>query len=135
MGDNAPLVRVLEVELPASTILATTIENVRAPFAGTVQAVRYLPLASVTGAASPSSRTISLINKGQSGAGSTSVAALPLVSGTNLVAFDEATVPLSGTAANLVVAEGDVLAVQSAPVGGTGLVEGGGTAIIEIARA
>lgn len=134
MADSAPLIRTLEVELPASTILATTSESVRAPFAGTVQAVRYLPLAAVTGAASPSSRTISLINKAQDGTGSTSVAALPLLSGTNLVAFDEKAIPLSATAANLVVAEGDVLTVTSVPVGGTGLVEGGGTAIIEIAR-
>jgi hypothetical protein len=134
MVDSAPLVKTLEVEVPASTILATTSETLRAPISGTVQAVRYIPLAAVTGAASPASRTLSVVNRAQDGSGSTVVASLPLVATVNLVAFDEKTIPLSGTAANLVVAEGDVLEFRSAAVGGTGLVEGGGTAIIEIAR-
>jgi hypothetical protein len=134
MPDSSPLVRTVEVELPASTILATTSENVRSPFAGTVQAVRYLPLASVTGAASPSSRTLSLVNRGQDGSGSTVVASLALVATVNLVAFDEKTITLSAVAGATTVAEGDVLEFRSAAVGGTGLVEGGGTAIVEIAR-
>lgn len=135
MPDSAPFTRTLDADLEAATALVTNSESVRAPFAGTVASVRYLPLAAVTGAASPASRTLSLVNRGQNGAGSTVIATLNLLAGTNLVAFDEAALALSGTAANLNVAEGDVLEFRSAPVGGTGLAEGGGTAIVEIARA
>jgi hypothetical protein len=135
MPESAPFVRPLEIEIAASTALVTTSGSERVPFAGIVQAVRLLPLAAVTGAASPASRTYTLVNRGQDGSGSTAVATLNLVSGTNLVAFDERAVPLSGTAANLNVAEGDVLELRSAPVGGTGLADGGATAIVEIARA
>lgn len=135
MTEQAPFSRALEIEFDPSAATATTSGTERVPFGGTVTAVRLLPLAAVTGAASPASRTVSLVNRGQSGAGSTVVATLNLVSGTNLVAFDERAVPLSGTAANLQVAEGDVLEFRSAAVGATGLADGGGTAIVEIARA
>jgi hypothetical protein len=135
MPDSSPLVRPLEIEIAASGATATTSGSERVPFAGVVQAVRLLPLAAVTGAASPASRTYTLVNRGQDGNGSTAVATLALTSGVNLVAFDERAVPLSGTAANLNVAEGDVLELRSAAVGATGLADGGATAIVEIARA
>lgn len=135
MTETAPYVARLEIEFDPSAATATTSGTERVPFSGSVSAVRLLPLAAVTGAASPASRTVSLVNRGQNGAGSTVVATLNLVSGTNLVAFDERALTLSGTAANLNVAEGDVLELRSAAVGATGLADGGGTAIVEIARA
>jgi hypothetical protein len=83
--------------------------------------------------ANTNSRTLNVINKGQAGAGSTSVASLALVSGTNLAAFAPSAVTLSGTANNLVVAVGDVLQIQSLAVG-TGIADPGGEFEILIDR-
>lgn len=133
-GEKAPFRRSEQVDVDAATALVTTSRVVEAPFAGTVASVTYTPIAAVTGANSPASRTLSLINKGQAGAGTTVVASLALVSGVNLVAFDEKDITLSATAADLVVAAGDVLEFRSAAVGGTGLADPGGTATIEFSR-
>lgn len=132
---SAPLVRDISARVPAVTILATTVTGVgEAPYAGTVTAVTYTADAAVTGANSPASRTVSLINKGQAGAGTTVIATLALVSGVNLVAFDEKPITLSVTAADLVIAAGDILAWSSAAVGGTGLVDPGGLVDITVSR-
>lgn len=129
-----PQATVKNFDVDAATILATTNELVEAPFDGVVTSVTYTAVAAVTGAASPASRTISLINKGQSGAGTTVVASLALLSGVNLAAFDEKALTLSATAADRVVTAGDILAFQSAPVGGTGLVDPGGSASVRFER-
>lgn len=132
---SAPLVRTIQSQVPAVTILATTVTTIgEAPFAGTVTAVTYTAPAAVTGAASPASRTVSLINKGQTGVGTTVVASLALLGGVNLVAYDEKALTLSATAADLVIATGDILAWSSAPVGGTGLVDPGGLVQIDVSR-
>lgn len=132
---SAPLIRTLQTQVPAVTILATTVTMAtEAPYAGTVSGVSYTAIAAVTGAASPSSRTVSLINKGQAGAGTTVVASLALLSGVNLVAYDEKAITLSATAADLVLVAGDILAWSSAAVGGTGLVDPGGLVQIEVTR-
>lgn len=132
---EAPLLQRATQTMAAVTATATGTQDVRAPQAGIVTAVRYVPVAAVTGAASPASRTLAITNKGQSGTGSTAVASLALIGGVNLAAFDEADLALSGTAANLVVAEGDVLAItSSATTSATGLADPGGTYIVEIAR-
>lgn len=132
---SAPLVRDISSRVPAVTILATTVTSVgEAPYAGTVTAVTYTADAAVTGAASPASRTVSLINKGQAGLGSTVVATLALLGGVNLVAFDEKAITLSATPADLVLVAGDILAWSSAAVGGTGLVDPGGMIDITVSR-
>jgi hypothetical protein len=101
---------------------------VEAPFAGKVIEATFTPLAAVTGAASPASRTLSLVNRGQTGVGTTVVASLALVSGVNLVQFDEKALTLSTTASDLVVAAGDELTFTSTAVtSGTGLADPGGT--------
>jgi hypothetical protein len=125
---------VKNVEQEPVTILATGTNAVEAPFTGKVSEVTYTALAAVTGAASPASRTLSLINRGQAGAGSTVVASLALVASVNLVAFDEKALTLSATAADLLVAAGDILEFRSAPVGGTGLVDPGGTVAVTFER-
>lgn len=125
---------VVRIPVAAATILATVSTIVEAPYAGTVAGVTYTPIAAVTGAASPSSRTLSVVNHGQDGTGTTVVASLALVSGVNLVAYDEKVVTLSATAANLVVAAGDELEFRSAAVGGTGLVDPGGTIEVTFER-
>lgn len=125
---------VQRVEQEPVTILATGTNALEAPFTGKVAEVTYTAVAAVTGAASPASRTLSLINRGQAGAGSTVIASLALVSGVNLVAFDERALTLSSTAADLVVTAGDILEFRSAPVGGTGLVDPGGSVSVTFER-
>lgn len=105
---------------------------VRAPIAGTVTAVTYTPEALVTGA-DTNSRTISLINKGQSGAGAVVVATLALVAGVNSPAFDEKALTLSVVAGATTVAEGDILAFQSLHIG-TGIADPGGLISVSIDR-
>ena len=101
-----------------------------ASFAGVISGVSLVPEAAVTGD-DTNTRSFNLINKGQSGVGTTSVATLALETGTDLVAFDEMALTLSGTEANLVVAKGDVL-VLAETVAGDGLVHSGGRVLISI---
>jgi hypothetical protein len=118
---------VLESSVPAQGTAGTTQARAigEAAHAGTVTSVILIPEGNVTANAT-NYRTISVLNKGQSGSGSTVVATLALDTPTtdDLTAYDEKTVPLSGTAANLVVAAGDVLAA-SETVAGSGLAHGG----------
>ena len=133
MTVTAPLIR--SYSLPVGALGATTSATpaiARAPFAGVVSAVRYAPVANITGADS-NTRTLTLVNKGQDGNGTTSVASLPLVSGTNLTDYNETDLTLSGTPANLVVAEGDILAWSSVYTA-SGLADPGGLVTIEITR-
>lgn len=103
--------------------------------AGRVTSVSYTPEAAITGANSPASRTFTLVNKGQDGTGSTTVATLALVSGVDCSQFDEKAVTLSSTASDRVVAAGDVLLWVSTAVGGTGLADPGGLVQVEIGSA
>ncbi len=105
----------------------------RAPFAGSVSSVTYVPDTTITGA-NTDSRTLSILNKGQGGLGTTEVAALALVSGVNATAFDEKAITLDATAADLVVATGDILSFKSLHIGATGLADPGGLVLIEITR-
>lgn len=132
-GLSAPVTKTLSVRLGAVAAGSdATEEAVVAPFAGTVTAVTYTPDATITGAAT-NNRTISVVNKGQSGSGSTSVASLNFASGTNAPAGDEKAITLSGTPANLTVAQGDVLEVDSTHVG-SGIADPGGLVSITISR-
>lgn len=103
-----------------------------APWAGTVTEVTYAADTAITGA-DTNSRTLSLINKGGAGSGTTAVASLALVNGVDCAAFDEKALTLSGTAAHLVVAAGDALAFKSAVVG-TGIADPGGTVKVVLSR-
>jgi hypothetical protein len=103
-----------------------------APFAATVTSVQYVTPSAITGA-DTNSRTVSLINKGAAGSGSTAVATLALVSGVNTVAYVPKAITLSGTAANLVLAAGDVLNWNSLHVG-TGIADTGGLVVVSYSR-
>lgn len=132
---GSPLVKTFLADADAATILQTKdIIVCEAPFDGVVSSCTYAAIAAVTGGADPTSRTLSLINKGQTGVGTTAVATLALLSGVNLVAYDEKAITLSSTPADLVVASGDVLEWHSVAVGGTGLVDPGGTVTVQISR-
>lgn len=101
-----------------------------APFDGTVTAASILPEAAVTGATA-TARTFTLVNKGQAGAGSTTIATLTLITSNNMVAFDEKDMVLSATAADLNVAKGDVLALVETHAS-TGTAHSGGICKVEI---
>lgn len=104
-----------------------------APYPGVVSAVVYIPTSVLTGA-DTNSRTCTLYNRGQSGAGSTVAASKAFTAGQNAPANDDTNIPLSGTAGNLVVAAGDVLDWESLHIGGTGLADPGGLVRITINR-
>lgn len=134
MSSRAPLVRTIEADSDAVAAGSDGVVTVgRAPFAGTVTEVTYTPNAQLTGA-NTDSRTLSIVNKALDGNGTTSVASKAFTSGVNANDFDETAITLSGTAANLVVAEGDVLAFVSTHVGSTGLADPGGHVKIAISR-
>lgn len=125
--------QVLGATVPALTALVTADQVVgEVKKAGRVTSVSYTPEAAITGAASPASRTFTLVNKGQAGVGTTTVATLAMVGGVNAVAFDEKAITLSSTAADLVVVASDVLVWVSTAVGGTGLADPGGYVDVEI---
>ena len=95
--------------------------------------VAYHPEAAATGD-NTNARTFTLVNKGATGVGTTVIATLALLTGVNLVAFDEKLATLSATASDLVVTEGDVLAWVSTATG-TGVVDPGGNVKVTIERA
>lgn len=99
-----------------------------APRAATVSAVSYVPVTTITGA-NTNTRKVVLVNLGQTGSGNTVVATLQFDSGVNATAGQAKTITLSGTAANLVLAAGDVLQWQSTHVG-TGIADPGGLVAI-----
>lgn len=134
MTDTAPLTKTLFMHVAgvaAGSDLETDVEI--APWAGTVTSVTYVPDTILTGA-NTDSRTLSVINKGAAGSGTTVPAVRAFVSGQNIAADDEGAITLSVTAADLVVAAGDVLAWKSLHVGGTGLADPGGLVKIVLTR-
>lgn len=133
MADTAPLVETIERVIPATATGSDAEFDVDVVnFTGTVTLCEYVAATAITGA-DTNSRTDSLVNKGQSGSGSTSVASKAFTSGVNAAADDNTTITLSGTAANLVVTAGDVLVWQSTHVG-TGLADPGGLLRVQITR-
>lgn len=118
----------VQPQATAGSDLSTNIYQ--CPRAGTVSAVTYATVTAITGA-NTNTRSVSLVNKG-TGAGTTVVATLQFDSGVNTTANSPKTITLSATAANLVVAAGDVLQWQSTHVG-TGIADPGGLAQVSIA--
>ena len=106
----------------------------RVPFAGTVTGVRYIPTSVLTGA-DTNSRTLNVYNRKSDNSGTTVVATKAYTAGQNIAANTAGTVPLSGTAANLDVAAGDVLDFESLHIGGTGLADPGGLVEVDVLKA
>jgi hypothetical protein len=119
----------LKAFIPAQGTAGTAQDQVigECGHAGTVSSVVIVPEAGLTANAT-NYRTFRVVNKGQTGAGSTVVATFATDTPTtdDLTAFDEKAIPLSGTAANLAVAAGDVLAADET-VAGTGIAHSGYT--------
>ena len=97
---------------------------------GTVTSATLIPDSAITGAAT-NHRRVRVINKGQAGTGTTIVAELTFSNGVNAAVTDETALTLSGTAANLEVVAGDILAYESTAVG-TGIADPGGVVQVEI---
>lgn len=130
---QAPLVEVFRAPVaPVATGSDYSTVVCAAPYDATVTAVKYVPNTTITGAAT-NTRKHDLLNKGQDGSGSTNAASLQYNNGVNAPAFDAKDITLSGTAANLAVVAGDVLAFASTHVG-TGLADPGGTVEVTLSR-
>jgi len=125
------VVRGQAAAVAAGSDLTTIIGDV--PFAGAVSAVTFTPNAAITGN-STESRTLTLVNKGQAGLGTTVIATLAFIATVNGVAYDEKAFTLSVVANALNVAAEDVLALVSTHVGSTGLADPGGLVEVTIAR-
>ncbi|MGE3620752.1 MAG: hypothetical protein AB7L84_09845 [Acidimicrobiia bacterium] len=111
---------VTEQPIAATTAAGTNTNAIfRAPFRCTITGIYMLPTAAATGHTTDNA-TVTALNKGAAGAGTTEVASLALANGVDLAAFDQKDVTLSTTAASLNLAEGDVLSFAIAK-GGTGL--------------
>jgi hypothetical protein len=105
-----------------------------APFAGTLSSASFIADTTLTGA-NTESRTLSVINKGQAGAGTTNMATKAFVSTVNAAAFDETALTLSVVANALDVVAGDVLVWNSLHIGATGLADPGGSVKVVLSRA
>lgn len=109
-----------------------TTDVVRVDADGVISAVYYVPASTITGA-NTNTRKVVLVNKGGAGSGTTIIASLQFDSGVNATADVSKTITLSGTAANLAVAAGDVLQWQSTHVG-SGITDPGGLAVVVVGR-
>ncbi len=93
---------------------------------GAVGSVTYTADAGITGAASPASRTLSLVNTGTDGTGTTVLATLALVSGVNCTMSVAKVIPVTTDPILATVGKGDIIKWKSVHVGATGLVDPGG---------
>lgn len=104
------------------TSAGTTEVSLIAPFAGTLSSAKFVAKDAL---ATHGTNILSwaIVNKGQAGAGSTAMLAATAANSTNstggtaLAAYTTRTLTLHGTAANLVVAAGDCLALQAIGAG------------------
>lgn len=131
---QAPIVLRLVGSTPARAATVDGAEPIaRVPFDATVVGVNFVARATLTGQ-DTETRALSLVNKGQGGAGTTAVASLAFPNAVVATAFDEKPLTNSATAADLNVSEGDVLALSSVHSGSTGLADPGGIVIVTLAR-
>lgn len=133
MSETAPLRQTfhLPVEPVATAANGSTVIGA-APFDGTVEAVTYMPIADITGAAT-NNRKLAVINAGADGNGTTEIAEEQFVSGVDASQYVAVALTLSATASNRDVVAGDALVWTSAPIG-TGIADPGGTVAITISR-
>lgn len=134
MGDKAPNVQTLKGNLPATAAGSDYDQSLgEAPFAGEVTAISYTPEANITGD-NTESRTLTIVNKGSDGNGTTVVGTLAYTTGVNATDFNEDAFTLSAVADATDVAAGDILAAVSTHVGSTGLADPGGLVQVSISR-
>lgn len=133
MSDRAPFVAVLSRAVPGAGTTADASTPVGiAPFAGTVTAVSYIPDTDITGA-DTDTRSVSLVNRGDDGTGTTVVATLQFDAGVDAADYAATAITLSAVEGATTVAEGDVLEWLSEDVG-TGLADPGGLVQLDVTR-
>lgn len=103
-------------------------------FAGKLTAASFTPEANITGNTTET-RTLTIVNKGSDGNGTTVMATLAFITGVNATDFNESAFTVSATAADLVFAAGDIIAAVSTHGGSTGLADPGGLVKLEYKRA
>ncbi len=103
-----------------------------AKFAGRLKSVKFFPKTTVTGA-NTDTRSHSLVNRKGDNTGTTVMATLQYNTGVNAPAKRAKSLTNSATAANLLVAVGDVLEFVSTHIG-TGLDDVGGLLEVKIER-
>lgn len=130
---TAPFGKVMQNPVAPQATAASNLNTnvIRCDSAGTVSSVTYAPVTAITGA-NTNTRSVSLVNMGQTGVGTTVIATIQYNSGVNAAASDENAVTLSATPANLVVAAGDILQWRSTAVA-TGIADPGGLVMVTIA--
>lgn len=100
---------IVQADLPvtiAAGVPETTLGEAQGDY--TVTEVNIVAEAAMTGATA-TARTLTVFNRGSTGAGTTQIATLAFITGVDLVANDKKLLTLSGTPANLLVSAGDVL--------------------------
>ena len=134
MPDSHPLNRTLQTTIPATAAASDSDQTLgEAPFAGTVTAASFTPEANITGNTTET-RTLTIVNKGSDGNGTTVMATLAFTTGVNATDFNEQAFTLSAVDGATDVAEGDILAFVSTHGGSTGLADPGGLVAVEISR-
>lgn len=135
-GENAQrrnLDGVFFVNVPAVAQGATDLILVGvAKFTGKLKSVTFYPKTLITGA-DTNTRLHRLYNRKDDATGVAVMASLQYDSGIDAPAKIGKTITLSGTPANLVVEEGDVIEWNSSHVG-TGLADGGGLLEVRLGR-
>jgi len=130
---KSPLTRTTAATVPAVAAGSTADQTVaEAPFAATVTGASFTPEAAMTGN-DTNTRTLTVVNKGQAGAGTTVIGTIAFVAGNNGVAFDEKEFVLSGVAGATTVAAGDIIAYVSTHAA-SGLADPGGLVQVEFSR-
>ena len=134
MPTGAPLVRKFETTLPATAAASDYDQALgEAPFACTLTAASFTPEANITGNTTET-RTLTIVNKGSDGNGTTVMATLAYTTGVNATDFNEQAFTLSAVDGATTAAEGDIIAVASTHGGSTGLADPGGLVQVELTR-
>lgn len=129
---NFRTTRTLRVRTPAEGTAGTGGEYAvgTVDVTGAVVGARYTPDATVTGVAS-NNKALAVVNKGTSGSGTQSTAAVTFGAGTNAPAYDLTALTLDPTVANRDVVAGSVLSLRST-VNGTGMTLPAGTIEVDV---
>lgn len=123
--------RTLKANTPAVSAAATASTTIGAsPVAGTVSGITYTPNGTITGA-DTNTRTLTVVNKGADGNGTTVIGTLALVSGVNAADFTPKEITLSVVDDATDVVAGDVLAFVSTHAS-SGLADPGGLVEVTI---
>jgi hypothetical protein len=124
-----------KVNIPATAAGSDYDQSVFEPTSdGKITGVSYTPEANITGD-NTESRTLTIVNKGSDGNGTTVMATLAFTTGVNATDFNETAFTLSAVANAINFAASDIIAAVSTHVGSTGLADPGGLIQIEHKRA